>query len=188
MVSFIANHRDIFGVGPICKVLPIAPATYYSRAAILRDPELASNRAKRDVIDRKDIKRIYKASGKRYGARKVWHGLRREGKYIARCTVERLMNAMEIQGVVRGGKVITTNPDAAQPCPDDKVNREFVALMPNRLWVSDFTYVSSWQGMVYVAFVIDVFARKIVGWRVSTSMTTSFVLPSRLHALHAPAG
>ena len=157
MTRFIEDHRAVFGVGPICKVLPIAPATYYARAAVMRDPELASERAKSDVIDCEDIGRIYKASGRRYGARKVWHVLRREGNDIARCTVERLMKAMEIQGVVRGGKVITTNPDAAQPCPDDKVNREFVAQMPNRLWVSDFTYVSSWQGMVYVAFVIDVF-------------------------------
>jgi putative transposase len=183
MVSFIEDHRDVFGVGPICNVLPIAPATFYARAAIMRDPDLASIRAKRDVIDREDIKRIYKASGQRYGARKVWHTLRREREDIARCTVERLMKAMEIQGVVRGGKVITTNPDAAQPCPDDRVNREFFALMPNRLWVSDFTYVSSWQGMVYVAFVIDVFARKIVGWRVSTSMTTSFVLDALNQAI-----
>lgn len=183
MTRFIEDHRAVFGVGPICKVLPIAPATYYARAAVMRDPELASERAKSDVIDCEDIGRIYKASGRRYGARKVWHVLRREGNDIARCTVERLMKAMEIQGVVRGGKVITTNPDAAQPCPDDKVNREFVAQMPNRLWVSDFTYVSSWQGMVYVAFVIDVFARKIVGWRVSTSMTTSFVLDALSQAI-----
>ena len=109
--------------------------------------------------------------------------LRREGRDIARCTVERLMQALQIQGVVRGKKVVTTNPDAAQPCPDDKVNRAFVAQMPNQLWVSDFTYVSSWQGMVYVAFVIDVFARKIVGWRVSTSMTTGFVLDALNQAI-----
>jgi len=183
MSRFIEEHRAVFGVGPICSVLPIAPATYYARAAVMRDPELASERAKSDVIDCEDIGRIYKASGQRYGARKVWHVLRREGNDIARCTVERLMKAMEIQGVVRGGKVITTNPDASQPCPDDKVNREFVADMPNQLWVSDFTYVSSWQGMVYVAFVIDVFARKIVGWRVSTSMTTSFVLDALNQAI-----
>jgi putative transposase len=183
MVSFIEDHRDNFGVGPICRVLRVAPSSYYTRVAIVRKPELASDRAKSDVIDREDIKRIYKASSKRYGARKVWHALRREGKDIARCTIERLMKAMEIQGVVRGGKVITTNPDAAQPCPDDKVNREFHAQTPNRLWVSDFTYVSSWQGMVYVAFVIDVFARKIVGWRVSTAMTTSFVLDALNQAI-----
>ncbi len=134
MVNFIEDHRGSFGVGPICNVLPIAPATYYARVAVIRDPELASDRAKSDVIDCEDIERVFEASGKRYGARKVWHGLRRERNSIARCTVERLMKAMEIQGVVRGGKVITTNPDATQPCPDDKVNREFVAPMPNRLW------------------------------------------------------
>jgi len=129
------------------------------------------------------IKQAFDGSRGRYGARKVWHQLRREGHAIARCTVERLMKVMELQGVVRGKKVITTNPDAAQPCPDDKVNRAFVADMPNQLWVSDFTYVSSWQGMVYVAFVIDVFARKIVGWRVSTSMTTGFVLDALNQAI-----
>ena len=123
------------------------------------------------------------ASRGRYGARKVWHELRREGHDIARCTVERLMKVMGLQGVVRGRAVITTNPDTAQPCPGDKVNRAFVAAMPNQLWVSDFTYVSSWQGMVYVAFIIDVFARKIVGWRVSTSMTTGFVLDALNQAI-----
>ena len=129
------------------------------------------------------IKEAFDGSRSRYGARKVWHQLRREGRDIARCAVERLMKVMGLQGVVRGKKVITTNPDAAQPCPDDKVNRAFVADMPNQLWVSDFTYVSSWQGMVYVAFIIDVFARKIVGWRVSTSMTTGFVLDALNQAI-----
>ena len=129
------------------------------------------------------IKDAFDGSQGRYGARKVWHQLRRGGHDIARCTVERLMKVMGLQGVVRGKKVITTNPDAARPCPDDKVNRAFVADMPNQLWVSDFTYVSSWQGMVYVAFVIDVFARKIVGWRVSTSMTTGFVLDALNQAI-----
>lgn len=183
MTAFIEEHRGIFGVEPICRVLPIAPATYYARSAIVRDPDLASDRARRDTLDKTHIKRVFDASGGRYGARKIWHALRREGKGIARCTVERLMKAMEIQGVVRGKKVITTNSDATQPCPDDKVNREFVAAMPNQLWVSDFTYVSSWQGMVYVAFVIDVFARKIVGWRVSRSMTTGFVLDALNQAI-----
>jgi putative transposase len=183
MTTFIVDHRSVFGVGPICRVLPIAPSTYYARRALELDPELASDRARRDASDKANIQRVFDASRGRYGARKVWHALRREGKDIARCAVERLMKAMKLQGVVRGGKVITTNPDAAQPCPDDKVNREFVAPTPNRLWVSDFTYVSSWQGMVYVAFVIDVFARKIVGWRVSTSMTTSFVLDALNQAI-----
>jgi len=182
-MAFIEEHHAVFGVGPICRVLPIAPSTYYARAAVKCDPDRASDRAKRDVLDKADIKRVFDGSRGRYGARKIWHALLREEKDIGRCTVERLMKAMGIQGVVRGKKVITTNPDASQPCPDDKVNREFVASMPNQLWVSDFTYVSSWQSMVYVAFVIDVFARKIVGWRVSTSMTTGFVLDALNQAI-----
>ena len=158
-------------------------ATYYAFKAVERDPDLASGRARQDQLDMAAIKQAFDGSRGRYGARKVWHQLRREGHDIARCTVERLMKAMGLQGVVRGKPVITTNPDAAQPCPDDKVNRAFVADMPNQLWVSDFTYVSSWQGMVYVAFIIDVFARKIVGWRVSTSMTTGFVLDALNQAI-----
>lgn len=129
------------------------------------------------------IRQAFDGSGGRYGVRKVWHQLRRSGHDITRCTVERLMKTMRIQSVVRGRKVITTNPDTAQPCPDDRVNRVFVADMPNQLWVSNFTYVLTWQGMVYVAFVIDVFARKIVGWRVSTSMTTGFVLDALNQAI-----
>jgi len=183
MISFIDELRGFFGVGPICRVLGIAPSTFYAHKAVERDPDLASARAKRDASDAAAIKRIFEASGGRYGVRKVWHALRREGRDIARCTVERLMRNAGLQGVVRGKKVVTTNPDTAQPCPDDKVNRAFVADMPNQLWVSDFTYVSSWQGMVYVAFVIDVFARKIVGWRVSTSMTTGFVLDALNQAI-----
>ena len=175
MIVFIDNQRGVHGVGPICRVLGIAPSTYYAVKAVARDPALASDRARQDQLDMAAIKQAFEGSRGRYGARKVWHQLRRGGHDIARCTVGRLMKVMGLQGVVRGKKVITTNPDAAQPCPDDKVNRAFVADMPNQLWVSDFTYVSSWQGMVYVAFVIDVFARKIVGWRVSTSMTTGFV-------------
>ena len=159
------------------------PFHFYTHAAIARDPDLASDRAKQDALDRNKIKVAFDGSGKRYGARKIWHELRRNNHDIARCTVERLMKAMGVQGVVRGQKPITTNPDTSQPCPDDKVNREFTADMPNQLWVSDFTYVSSWQGMVYVAFVIDVFARKIVGWRVSTSMTTGFVLDALNQAI-----
>jgi len=183
MKMFIDDHQDMFGVEPICRLLPIAPSSYYARRAIAGDPALASDRVKSDARDSAEIERVHEQSGKRYGARKVWHHLRREGTDIARCTVERLMKTLEIQGVVRGKKVITTNPDTAQPCPDDKVNRKFTATSPNQLWVSDFTYVSSWMGMVYVAFVIDVFARKIVGWRVSTSMTTSFVLDALNQAI-----
>ena len=183
MIAFIEDHKVAHGVEPICRVLPIAPSTFYARAAIARDPDLASARAKQDIIDREKIKDVFGDSGKRYGARKIWHDLRREGYDIARCKVERLMKAMGIQGVVRGQKPITTNPDTSQLCPDDKVNRDFTASMPNQLWVSDFTYVSSWQGMIYVAFVIDVFARCIVGWRVSTSMTTGFVLDALNQAI-----
>jgi len=183
MIAFIDDHRGVFGVGPICRVLEIAPSTYYAFKAVERDPDLASGRARQDRLDIAAIKQAFDGSRGRYGARKVWHQLRREGHDIARCTVERLMKVMELQGVVRGKKVITTNPDTAQPCPDDKVNRAFVADMPNQLWVSDFTYVSSWQGMVYVAFIIDVFARKIVGWRVSASMTTGFVLDALNQAI-----
>jgi transposase InsO family protein len=183
MTMFIDEHRDVFGVGPICKVLPIAPSTYYEHKTVEHDPDLASDRAKRDKEHSREIKRVFDASGRRYGARKVWHALRRENHDIARCTVERIMKAMGLQGVVRGKPPITTTPDTSQPCPDDRVNREFVAQKPNQLWVSDFTYVSSWQGTVYVAFVIDVFARKIVGWRVSTSMTTQFALDALNQAI-----
>jgi transposase InsO family protein len=183
MIAFVDDHRGVFGVGPICRVLGIASSTYYVFKAVERDPDLASGRARQDQLDMAAIQQAFDGSRGRYGARKVWHQLRRDGRDIARCTVERLMRVMGLQGVVRGKKVITTNPDAAQPCPDDKVNRAFVAAMPNQLWVSDFTYVSSWQGMVYVAFIIDVFARKIVGWRVSTSMTTGFVLDALNQAI-----
>ena len=190
MIGFIEDHKVAHGVEPICRVLPIAPSTFYAHAAIARDPDLASDRAKRDIMDREKIKEAFDGSGKRYGARKIWHDLRRDGHDIARCTIERLMKAMKIQGVVRGQRPTTTNPDTSQPCPDDKVQRQFTAETPNQLWVSDFTYVSSWQGMVYVAFVIDVFARKIVGWRVSTSMTTGFVLDALNQAIcqRAPSG
>ena len=182
MIGFIEKHREVFGVEPICRVLQIAPATFHRHAAIARNPELASDRAKQDTVDLEKIKAVHGRSRGRYGARKVWHQLRRDGHDIARCTVERLMHLQELQGVVRGQKK-TTIPDPALPCPDDKVNRQFVAAMPNQLWVSDFTYVSTWAGMVYVAFIIDVFARKIVGWRVSTSMTTSFVLDALNQAI-----
>ena len=183
MIAFIEDHRSEHGVEPICRVLPIAPSTFYARAAVARDPDLASDRAKKDVLDKAKIKEAFNDSAKRYGARKIWHELRRNKYDIARCTVKRLMKAMGIQGVVRDQKPITTNPDSSQPCPDDKVQRQFTATMPNQLWVSNFTYVSNWQGMVYVAFVIDVFARKIVGWRVSTSMTTGFVLDALNQAI-----
>ena len=176
MIAFVDDHRGDFGVGSICNILPIAPSSYYRHLVVRQAPEKASARVRADIGASEDIRRVYADSGCRYGARKVWHQLRREAKDIARCTVERLMNTMELQGVVRGKPVITTNPDKARPCPDDKVNRDFTAQSPNQLWISDFTYVSTWQGMIYIAFITDVFARKIVGWRVSMSMTTTFVL------------
>jgi putative transposase len=182
-VAFINDHRELFGVEPICRLLAIAPSSYYARQAIADNPDLASKRAKRDLQNCKDIQRVYEENRSSYGARKVWHALFQGGKEIARCTVERLMKNMNLQGVVRGKKVITTNPDTSAPCPQDKVQRDFNAPHPNFLWVSDFTYVSTWQGTVYVAFVIDVFARRIVGWKVSSSMTSSFVLDALNQAI-----
>lgn len=137
MIAFIEDHRSVFGVGSICKLLPIAPSTFYARKAINSDSQRASQRAMRDVIDRDKTQEAFDDSGKRYGARKIWHQLRRSKHDIARCTVERLMKVMGLQGVVRGKPVITTNPFAgspSQPCPDDKVNREFKAQSPNQLW------------------------------------------------------
>ncbi len=148
-MTFIEDHRVDFGVEPMCKLLPIAPSTYYHRMAIGNDPDLASDRAKSDQANRKNIQKAWDDNHSVYGAKKVWHALQRSGKVIARCTVERLMKQMGIQGVVRGKKVITTNPDTSQTCPDDKVNRVFKADAPNQLWVSDFTYVSTWVGMIY---------------------------------------
>ncbi|XOY55986.1 MAG: IS3 family transposase [Rhodobacterales bacterium] len=176
VTAFIEEHRGQFGVEPMCKMLQIAQSTYYERRAIARDPDRASQRAKSDADLCVKINAAWEENRKLYGARKIWHVLRRDNQAIARCTVERLMRNLRIKGVVRGKKVVTTNPDTSQPCPDDKVNRLFKADRPNQLWVSDFTYVPTWSGTVYVAFVIDVFARRIVGWRVSTSMATQFVL------------
>ena len=176
MMDFIEESREALGVEPFCKALQFAPSTYYDRCAIVRDPERASRRAKSDAAMSLGIDGAWEDNRKLYGVRKIWHVLRRDGQDVARCTVERLMRAFGIRGVVRGKRVVTTNPDTSLPCPDDKVNRIFKADRPNKLWVSDFTYVPTWSGTVYVAFVIDVFARRIVGWRVSTSMTTKFVL------------
>ena len=183
MTDFIDEFRDEFGVEPICRVLPIAPSTYHARQAILREPARASRRAHRDGELRHSIREVWSANRGLYGARKVWHALRQGGVDVARCTVERLMREMDLKGVVRGKKMVTTNPDTSRPCPDDKVSRAFHADRPNQLWVSDFTYVPTWSGTVYVAFVIDVFARRIVGWRVSSSMTTQFVLDALEQAI-----
>ena len=183
MIAFIEESREAHGVEPICRALQFAPSTYYDRRALARDPDRASARAKSDAALSIKIDAAWDANRKLYGARKIWHVLRRQGEDAARCTVERLMHRLGIRGVVRGKKVITTNPDTSLPCPDDKVNRLFMAERPNKLWVSDFTYVPTWSGTVYVAFVIDVFARRIVGWRASTSMKTQFVLDALEQAI-----
>ena len=184
MIAFIEDHRDDLGVEPICKVLPIAQSTFYAHAAIARNPDLASDRAKRDADLSPEVKRVWEQNNEVYGIQKVWHQLQREEFSVARCTVARLMKRLDIKGVIRGKVQKTTVPDKSQPCPKDKVNRKFRAPAPNMLWVSGFTYVSTWQGVVYVAFIIDTFADKIVGWRVSSSPKTDFVLDAVEQALH----
>ncbi|MFL9914259.1 IS3 family transposase [Paraburkholderia fungorum] len=183
--AFIDQHRDTFGVESICKVLRIAPSGYRRHAAQLRDPSRRCARAKRDEFLAPEIKRVWQANMQVYGADKVWKQLNREGIAVARCTVERLMKQLGLRGVRRGKRVRTTISEVSAPRPLDRVNRQFKADRPNQLWVSDFTYVSTWQGWLYVAFVIDVFARRIVGWRVSSSMTTDFVLDALEQALYA---
>jgi putative transposase len=184
MISFVDAYREEHGVEPICKVLPIAPATYHEHALQRRDPERLPPRAKRDNALIAEIKRVFDENFGVYGYRKVWHQMKREGFDVARCTVARLMSKMGLSGVIRGKRVKTTVADKAAPCPRDHVNRQFNADRPNVLWVSDFTYVSTWTGFVYVAFVIDAFARKIVGWRVSRSAHAGFVLDALEQALH----
>lgn len=161
----------------------MAPSCYWRHAARLRCPELRSPRAQRDAVLVLDVQRVWHANWQVYGADKVWLQMNREGIRVARCTVERLMRRLGLQGVRRGKAVRTTTPNTAVPCPLDRVNRVFSADRPNQLWVSDFTYVSTWQGWLCVAFVIDVFARRIVGWRVSRTMQTDFVLDALEQAL-----
>ncbi len=185
MTAFIDEHREVYGVEPICKVLPIAPSTYYRHATRQADPGKAPVRVQRDARLCTAIQRVWEANRRVYGARKVWRQLQRESMPVARCTVERLMRRLGLRGVIRGKGVKTTVSDKAARCPLDRVNRQFRAARPNALWVSDFTYVSTGQGFVYVAFVIDVFARRIVGWKVSSSARTDFVLDALEQALHA---
>jgi putative transposase len=184
MIAFIDEQRKEYGVEPICRVLPIAPSTYHEHAAQRRDPERMSARAQRDEVLKAEVKRVFDANFGVYGVRKVWWQLLREGFALARCTVERLMRKMGLKGVIRGRCVRTTIPDKAAPCPLDHVNRQFHAPAPNRLWLSDFTYVATWSGFVYVAFVIDAYARRIVGWRVSRTAHAGFVLDALEQALH----
>ena len=184
MIGFIDDHREVYGVEPICKVLPIAPSTYRAQAARRRDPAKLPARAQRDAALMPDIARVFEENFRVYGVRKVWRQLKREGHDLARCTVARLMRSMGLQGVIRGRPVRTTISDKAAPCPLDHVNRQFKAPRPNALWVSDFTYVATWSGFAYVAFIIDAYARRIVGWRVSRTAHTGFVLDALEQALH----
>ena len=184
MITFIDDNRAVHGVEPICKALPIAPSTYHKHVAERQNPALLSARAQRDTALKPEIERVFSENFAVYGVRKVWRQMQREGYDIARCTVERLMRDMGLAGVIRGKPVRTTISDRAAPCPLDRVNRQFHAPAPNRLWVSDFTYVATWAGFVYVAFVIDVYARYIVGWRVSRTAHASFVLDALEQALH----
>jgi transposase InsO family protein len=183
MIAFIDNHRGAYGVEPICKVLPIAPSTYHARAARRADPARLSPRARRDLVLAAEIRRVFEANFHVYGVRKIWRQLGREGVCAARCTVVRLMRQMGLQGAVRGREVRTTVSNPAAPCPLDRVNRQFRAPRPNALWLSDFTYVATWQGFVYVAFVIDAYARRIVGWRVKRTAHAGFVLDALEQAL-----
>jgi len=184
MIAFIDDHRGAHGVEPICKVLPIAPSTYRAHVAKRRDPAKLSARARRDARLKIEVRRVFDENFRVYGVRKVWRQLKREGFDVARCTVSRLMRDIGLQGVIRGKSVRTTVSDKAAPCPLDHVNRQFKAPRPNVLWLSDFTYVATWTGFVYVAFVIDAYARRIVGWRVSRTAHAGFVLDALEQALH----
>jgi len=186
-MAFIDQHREAYGVEPICAVMPIAPSTYYTHKARSVDPTREPPRQRRDGQLREQIRRVWEENFRVYGVRKVWRQLNREGIEVAKCTVERLMRALALQGVVRGRRVKTTLP-APDHRPDDLVNRRFRASRPNALWVSDLTYVATWAGFVYVAFVIDVFARCIVGWRVSNSLRSDLALDALEQALYARSG
>jgi putative transposase len=177
MVRFIDDHRDVYGVESICATVPIAPSTYFLHKAQHADPSQRSARTQRDDQLRVEIQRVWDANHQVYGPRKVWKQLRREGHRVARCTVRRLMRAIGLAGAVRGRTwVTTTHASADAGRLPDLVERDFTATRPNQLWVSDFTYVATWRGFVYVAFVIDVFARRIVGWRASASLRTDLAL------------
>jgi putative transposase len=185
VVDFINDHRATYGVESICRVVPIAPSTYYRHRARQRDPTKRSARTVRDEVLKAIIQRIWREHDQAYGSRKVWKQMGRENLREARCRVRRLMRELGLVGVVRGRAwTTTTQPDATAACPADLVARNFVATRPNQLWVSDFTYIATWAGFVYVAFVIDVFARRIVGWRVSSSLRTDFVLDALEQAIY----
>ncbi len=184
MTSFIDNQREAYGVEPICAMLPIAPSTYYEQKARQADPSRLPARVHRDVALCEEIKRVWHKNRCVYGAPKMWRQLNREHIKVARCTVERLMRQLGIKGAVRGQRPRTTIPDDAAARPADLVQRDFTATRPNQLWVADLTYVATWRGFVYVAFVIDVFSRRIVGWRVSRSLRSDLALDALEQALH----
>ena len=180
-MRFVEAHRGEYGVEPICRELGIAPSTYYENRAKEANPERQSNRSKRDKELREEIKRVWSENNCVYGAEKIWRQMNRESIEVARCTVERLMDSIGLQGIVRGSRCKTTSSNPKAEHPSDLVKRQFTATRPNQLWVADFTYVAAWIGFVYVAFVIDVFSRMIVGWRVSNSMRTELVLDALDH-------
>src|ERR1700732_4506293 len=184
MFPFSDDHLGAHGVEPICKVLPIAPSTYHAHVAKRRYPPRLSARARQDAALKIEVRRVFDQNFRVYGVRKVWRQLKREGFDVARCTVSRMMRDMGLQGVIRGNPVRTTISDKAAPGPPDPPNRQFKAPRPNVLWLSDFTYVATWTGFVYVAFVIDAYARRIVGWRASRTAHAGFVLDALEQALH----
>jgi putative transposase len=188
MVSFIDAHRAVYGVESICAQLPIAPSQYYEHKAREAEPACLPPRLQRDQILVPEIRRVHEENFGVYGARKVWRQLGREDFEVARCTVERLMRSLGLQGAVRGRKCRTTIADDRAERPLDRVNRQFQASRPNQLWVADFTYVATWAGFVYVAFVVDVFARRIIGWRVARSMHAELVLDALEQALWSRSG
>jgi len=188
MVSFVDTHKEAYGVESICNNLPVAPATYYEQKARQGDLTRLPERKQLDLRLKEKIQRIWNENFLVYGVRKVWRQLEREGTSVARCTVARLMRELGLKGAVRGRKPFTTVPDTSVSKPPDLVKRQFTATRPNQLWVADFTYVATWKGFVYVAFVIDIFSRKIVGWRASASMKTDLVLDALEQALHARPG
>ena len=185
MVRFIDAHRAVYGVEPICAVLPIAPAVYYEEKARERTPERRPARVRRDEALAVQVQRVWREHRAVYGVRKVWKQLGREGYAVARCTVARLMRRLGLAGVVRGRRfAVTTQSDLATARPPDLVRRQFTAERPNQLWVADLTYVATWRGFVYVAFVVDVFSRRIVGWRVSSSLRSDLALDALDQALY----
>ena len=185
MASFVDDHRETYGVEPICKVLPIAPSTYYERKVREADPDRLPARAKRDAVLVAEIDRIWRENFEVYGVRKMWRQLQRENLCVARCTVARLMRDRGLRGAVRGRKFKTTIPDDMAVRPADLVGRDFTSTRPNQLWVADLTYVATWSGFVYVAFITDVFSRMIVGWRASNSLRSDLALDALEQALYA---